>query len=239
MSGNTDGLPDLFLTNWIAQEDCLYQSVRCPGGLVEYRDKTRLYRLGEITLDTVGWGCAFADLDLDGRLDLAVANGSTLEHRDDPSRLMAEPLFLFWNDGRHFQDAAPGAGDAASAKHCARGLAAADYDRDGDVDLAVSVNRGRLLLLRNDTHRTHPSLTVALRGRAAACFGARVEVLAAGRRQVRWWGADVSYLSMHAPDLVFGLGTARSAESVRVLWADGKESELRSVAAGTVEVVHP
>ncbi|MCP4012395.1 MAG: CRTAC1 family protein, partial [Phycisphaeraceae bacterium] len=237
MLGEPDGLPDLFITHWIAQENAFYESVVTPRGDLEYRDKTRHLRLGEISIDTVGWGSALVDFDLDGRIDLAVVNGSTLEQKDDPRRLIAEPIFLFWNDGEQFTDVAPVAGDALRRTYWARGLAAADFDGDGDVDLAVSVNRGRPLLLLNETETTHRSLTVRLRAPAAARFGARVAVTAGGRTQYRWYGSDVTFLGMHAPDLIFGLGEQDVAERLEVRWADGNESTLIDVAAGPVDVV--
>ena len=236
MTGNADGLPDLFLTHWVAQENALYVSLVMPDGALEYRDKTRHFGLGEISLDTVGWGSAFVDLDLDGRVDLAVANGSTLEVKSDPGRLLAEPLFLFWNEGKRFARVPESAGEALAARHCARGLAAADFDGDGDVDLAISVNRGAPLLLRNETAAGHASLTVRLDAPPAACFGARVDVVAGGVRQTRWLGADVSFLSMHAPELVFGLGTATHAESVEVRFVGGATARREDVPAGKVVI---
>ncbi len=241
MSGEPDGLPDLFITHWIAQENAFYQSLLAPGGTrrnLEYRDKTRHLRLGEISIDTVGWGSALVDFDLDGGVDVAVVNGSTLEHKDDPKSLIAEPIFLFWNGGEHFTDIAPSAGEALGRTYWARGLAAADFDGDGDVDFAVSVNRGRPLLLRNETETTNRSLTVRLRAAASARFGARVAVTVGGRTQYRWGGSDVTYLGMHAPDLIFGLGDQDLVERIDVRWADGSESTLTGVAAGSVEVAH-
>ncbi|MCP3960683.1 MAG: CRTAC1 family protein, partial [bacterium] len=238
MGGEPDGLPDLFITHWIAQENAFYESLVTPRGDLEYRDKTRHLRLGEISIDTVGWGSAVVDFDLDGKIDIVVVNGSTLEQKDDPRNLIAEPIFLFWNGGEHFTDVAPAAGDALGQTYWARGLAAADFDGDGDVDLAVSVNRGRPMLLRNETETHHRSLTVRLRAPAAARFGARVAVTVEGGTQYRWNGSDVTFLGMHAPDLIFGLGEQDVAERLHVRWADGNESTLIDVAAGTVEIVH-
>jgi hypothetical protein len=152
--------------------------------------------------------------------------------------LIAEPPFLFWNDGRQFHDVAPVAGKATALSHWARGLAAADFDGDGDIDLAIAINRGQPLLLRNETETSNRSLRVRLNGAASVRFGAKVEVLAAGERQIQWMGSDVSYLGMHAPELIFGLGEDDRAAQLQVRWADGAESSLRNVAAGLVEVAH-
>ncbi len=238
MSGKRDGLPDLFITHWVAQENAFYQSVLTSGGDLEYRDKTRHFRLGENSLDMVGWGSALADFDLDGRLDIAVANGSTLEHSNDPLKLKAEPIFLLWNDGRVFHDVAPTAGKALARRHWARGLAVADYDRDGDVDIAIAINSGRPLLMRNETETGHHSLLVTLAGPPAARFGARVEVRVNDVPQTRWWGADVTFLGMHAGELVFGLGTSTAADELHVRWMDGSETTLAAVPAGRVQVDH-
>jgi hypothetical protein len=236
MLGKPDGLPDLFITHWIAQENAFYQSLRPEGQDLEYRDRIRQLHMGEISIDRVGWGSAVMDMDLDGRFDIAVANGSTQEHANDPSQLIAEPLFLFWNDGSRFHDVASAAGQRAAGSHWARGLAAADFDGDGDIDLALAVNRGQPLLLRNETQTGNQSLRIRLLGADAVRFGARVEVWVAGKQQTRWWGADVSYLSGHAPELLFGLGPEEAAERVSVHWADGGESSLKDVSAGVVEV---
>jgi hypothetical protein len=117
----------------------------------------------------------------------------------------------------------------------------ADFDDDGDADIAVLDNRNGPLLLRNVSEVGNYSLNVRLIGPAAACFGAKVEVMvgAGERRQTQWWGTDVSFLSMHAGELIFGLGSRNTATDVVVTWADGRESRLRETAAGRVNVAHP
>lgn len=239
VDGGSDRLPDLFISHWVAQENALYVSVRGGSADVEYRDRTRQLRLGELSIDTVGWGSAFADLDLDGRIDLLVANGSTLERKNEKDRLRSEPVFLFWNGGKVFHEVAARAGDAMTRLYDARGLAVADYDQDGDVDLAVGINRGRPILLRNDTATANRSITVVLEGADAVRFGARVTVRASGRAQTAWFGADVSFLSQHGTDLVFGLGDAGREGTVTVLWGDGQESEELFTEVGRVVVRHP
>jgi len=234
-----DGLPDLFITHWVAQENALYRAVSTTAHRLEYRDKVRELRLAEISTDKVGWGSAFLDFDLDGRLDLVVANGSTLEmegdaHPDAGRKLQAQSLNLFWNSGERFYDLAPMAGEVFERDHVARGLATADFDLDGDPDLAISINRGRPLLLRNglDPALEEGTGWLAVRPNAAGAraFGAQVEVVA-GHRQIRWFGADVSFASAHAPELLFGLGPRERVSVVAIRNAHGRRLELRNLLA--------
>jgi len=243
--GTSDGRPDLFITHWIAQENALYRAVEEGRRRLEYRDKTRQLGLGEISTERVGWGCAFVDLDLDGRRDLVVANGSTLEDGSAPPELQSQAPFLFWNavstgNGKRFVDLAPLAGEDFGTPRVARGLAAADFDQDGDVDLAIAINRGRPLLLRNETPNLGSWLAVRLEGPSAASFGARLELTSGDSRQVLWWGADVSFASGHAPEAVFGLGPSKDPARLTVAWLGGALSELSDLVPGQrITVVHP
>lgn len=238
VGGPPDGWPDLFITHWVAQENAVYFSTghTGAGGAWEYRDRTRDLGIGEISTDVVGWASAFVDFDLDGLLDIAVANGNTLEVPDDPSRLQPQPLFLLWNDGARFHQIGSKAGPDVERKINARGMAAADFDSDGDVDLAVSVNRGAPLLLRNDTETENSSLSVRLDAPAALAIGARVELVTDKGSQIRWWGADVGFLGSHAAEMVFGLGEEDAARALMVRWVGGKETRLERIPAGTVRV---
>lgn len=225
-----DGLPDLFITHWVAQENALYQGVRAADGFVEYRDRAQQVRLGQISTDEVGWGCAFVDLDLDGRLDLVVANGSTLE-AEPGGPLAAQSGFMFWNDGQRFWDLAPAAGEAVAEPRVARGLAVADYDGDGDIDLAISVNRGAPVLLRNDSVLGHHWISLDLAVPESSRRGARVSLEdRSGNTQTRWFGSDASFASGHALELHFGLGESAEPVDVEVRWNDGTTTRYSDLA---------
>src|SRR5207237_4825888 len=102
--------------------------------------------------NTLGFGCLFADLDLDGALDLIAVNG----HIDDTVRNVrgvgyAQSPQIFLNDGQgKFREVAADAGSDFAHPKVGRGLACADFDRDGDLDLLMTTNNGPAYLFRND-----------------------------------------------------------------------------------------
>jgi len=117
-----------------------------------------------------------------------------------------------------------------------RGLAAADYDNDGDVDIAINSIGGPLVLLRN-TGATGHWLEVKL---STFSPGAKVTaVLADGRRLVREVHAGSSYLSSEDPRVHFGLGAETKVRSLLVRYADGSKTRLTNIASDQAIVVEP
>jgi tetratricopeptide (TPR) repeat protein len=229
---------DLFVTHWIAQENALYSNLLkdlAEGGESDqlmFVDDADRVGLGQAALDNIGWGTGFVDLDLDGWLDLFVANGSTFQERDDPSRLVPMDPHLYWNRGpeKGFFEVAEAAALRTDPPGVARGAAFCDYDADGDLDLLICRHGGRARLLRNDSRRGH-GVTLRLRdaaGRSAAA-GTRIVTHAGGRAFLREFGGGPSYLSQHAPDVVTGLGEVTRVDSVEVTWAGGSREVWRDL----------
>ncbi|HSL82569.1 MAG TPA: CRTAC1 family protein, partial [Thermoanaerobaculia bacterium] len=221
-----DGDDDLFVTHWIAQENALYSSLLAdarerestgaagpalPAG-IGFTDLAAPLGLGQSSLRFVGWGTEFVDLDADGWLDLVVANGSTFESKDDPTRLEPQVLQLFWNQrGEHFHDLAPGS-DVLTVPHVGRGLAVSDYDLDGDPDLLVVQHGEGVQLLRNDMAAGR-SISLRLVSKTAdgelRGFGDGARVTAkVGDAVLRRTVGGASYLSQSSRTLHLGLGEA-------------------------------
>jgi len=236
---DNDGDLDIFVSHWLAQENALYENLseKVPATDTEpmhFIDQADMLGLGQIALDYVGWGTAFLDYDNDGRLDLFVANGSTVPMESEPARLVPMRNLLFWNagPGKGYFDVGSVSGPVFDRENVARGAAVADYDGDGDPDIAVNVNGGPARLLRNEAPGENSWLRVVLRGpsrrsghRLATtthAVGARVRVTARGATQMREVGAGSSYLSQGPPgEALFGLGDAAVVDRVEVLWPDG------------------
>jgi hypothetical protein len=186
------------------------------------------------SLPFLTFGALFVDLDNDGLKDLFAANGHIDEaiHDWQPNTTFAERPLLFRNVGMgHFQEIGAAAGPALQALTVARGLAAGDYDADGDLDLLVSVHNGRAMLLRNDTRAGNHWLAVRARGVKSnrSGIGTRVTVEAGGLRQRGWIRSGSSYCS--ASDLVawFGLGAAAKADRVTLRWPSGTVQTLKDL----------
>ena len=145
---DNSGSTGIAITNFDNEMMALYKGGR--GGA--YVDVSGKAGIGQASRNSLGFGCAFCDLDLDGWLDLVAVNG----HIDETARVLrnvgyAQRPHLFLNDGHgSFRDVAAEAGSDFAAPKVGRGIAYGDFDRDGDVDLLITTNNGPALLYRND-----------------------------------------------------------------------------------------
>jgi len=226
-----DGRSDLIVTNGRGQVHGVFKSNPPDENDPSYTDVRT--ELGPDFAGSVGWGVDWTDLDLDGDLDLFIANGyiPVTDLADD-----AEPLEDYLNDGSKFVDASAASGLDAVGDLLARGAAAADYDNDGDVDFAISQVGGPLVLLQNQVSGQH-WVEVSLGGFHP---GALVSiVLPDGRKLQREARAGGSYLSSEDPRCLFGLGDATEIKELVVRWPDGEETRLHDVKANQVVEVKP
>jgi hypothetical protein len=230
-----NGLTDLFVSNSRGQGHAVYRGMPAGSGATGYADARDDF-VG--TPAATGWGASWVDLDLDTDLDLVLTNGDipVASLIDD-----AEPIQILENRStdaaRRFADLGLRAGDEGRLQTNGRGLAAADYDNDGDVDVAINSIGGPLILLEN-TARGGNWLGVRLPG---FWPGAQVTaVLPDGRRLVRQVQAGGSYLSSEDPRLLFGLGDARRVSALVIRYPDGTQTRLDDVTVNRlVEAPRP
>jgi hypothetical protein len=230
-----DGLFDIFVTNFSMDFSTLYGALA--GGL--YDDVSRATGIGPMTFKNMAWGTAMVDADNDGDLDLVVAQGhiypqidAHLEYEGSYAQrnLLAENL----GPGKAplFHDATAEAGPGFEAQFSSRGVAAGDYDNDGDVDLLISNLDAPPTLLRNETDGgSWLTVTAVAKTGLPGPIGTVVTVKAGGRTQVRDIASGDSFMSTHDPRPHFGLGAAATVDEVDVRWPDGSHTVLKDVPA--------
>ena len=227
------GRPGIAITNFDNEMVGLYRSPAAG----QFDDVSIAAGVGGPSKTTLGFGCGFADLDLDGRLDLIVANG----HIDDTVRNIrgnvgyAQPPHLFLNLGNgKFQDVAGAFGGDFAAPRVGRGLAFADFDLDGDVDLLLTTNNGPAYLFRNDLRSGNRALRLRLTGTKSNrdAIGAIVRIHSNGQSQMRTVRGGSSYLSQSELPLTFGVGKSDRIDRITVEWPSGATQEFKNISTG-------
>jgi hypothetical protein len=230
---DNSGAAGIAITNFDNEMIGLYRAVGKEG----FSDIATQSGVGLASKDRLGFGCVFFDANLDGLLDLAVANG----HIDDTVRNIrgnvgyAQPPQLFLNNGNgKFSEVASAVdGDFENPK-VGRGLAYADFDRDGDIDLLITTNNGPAYLYRNDQLSGNHSLRIRLQGSKSNrdAIGATVRIFYGGISQSRMVKGGSSYLSQSELPLTFGLGRIDTADRLVVEWPSGRNEEFKNLKAG-------
>ena len=193
--------------------------------------------VGMASKNSLGFGCIFFDANLDGWLDFAVANG----HIDETVRNIrgnvgyAQPPQLFLSNGNgNFRDVAAEVGGGFDQPKVGRGLAYADFDRDGDLDLLLTTNNGPAYLYRNDQLTANRSIRFHLVGTRSNrdAIGAMVRISAGGLTQTRMVKGGSSYLSQSELPVTFGLEKRDRIDRVVIEWPSGRSEEYANLAAG-------
>ncbi|MBZ5614404.1 MAG: CRTAC1 family protein [Acidobacteriia bacterium] len=229
---DNSGYAGVAITNFDNEMTGLYRL--SDGG--NYVDVAMPSGVGQASKDKLGFGCVFLDADLDGALDLAVVNG----HIDDTVRNVsgvgyAQPPQLFLNSGKGtFVDVAAAIGGGFSQPKVGRGLAYGDFDRDGDLDLLVTTNKGPAYLYRNDQTSGNRSIRIRLVGTKSNrdAIGAVVKIFSGGSSQSRLVKGGSSYLSQSELPVTFGLGKRDKIDRLVIEWPSGRTEEYKSLAAG-------
>jgi tetratricopeptide (TPR) repeat protein len=203
---NHDGWMDLAFTQWGGSGVTLWRN---------HQGK----KFESVTLPTTnwarGWGVAAFDYDNDGWVDL-VAVGETADGKGE--------IRLFRNLGpAGFKDVTADVGLDKIQLKDPRAVITGDYDGDGATDLLITQNHAPAVLLRNEGGNKNNWLRLSFKGLAdnKSAIGTKVEVFAGANRQKFEIAGSSGYLGQNSTDFVVGLGQAKEADVVRMLWPSG------------------
>lgn len=225
-----DSRMDFVLTAFAHDRNTLYRNV---DGL-QFEDASASAGLAATTFVRMGWGTAFLDADLDGRLDLFFANGhifADIENYPQLGETYRQKNQLLLNLGTRFRDVSDRSGRGLQVARVSRGLAVGDLDDDGDPDLVVSNMDDAPTLLENRQRTGHHWVAFRVVGpnRNRFAIGAKVTIDVGGKKQLREIRSGGSYLSQSDLRVYFGLGDHAGPVAVDVRMPGGRRWRWRGL----------
>ena len=233
-----DGRLDLVVTNHEFEAASLFRNL----GARLFAESTAESGIGPPTLPFVGFGVVFVDYDNDGKLDLAIVNGHVVENTAQfrPSSSYAQRRLLLRNTGdRRFADVSHLSGSGFGVEKVGRTLVAGDIDNDGDLDLLVTHSGQVVDLLRNEGGNRGNAVLVRLVGKRSNHdgIGAKLQITAAGTKQLRYVKAGSSYLGQNDMRVHVGVGDAQRVDRLEIRWPSGQVDVATNVAVNSIVTV--
>ena len=231
-----DGWLDIIKTNFSDQTVSLYRNNHDG----TFTDVTYKAGLGSNT-QFLGWGTLFVDIDNDGWPDLFMANGHVYPELDrhTTGSSFRERKLLYWNrhDGK-FKDVSLSAGPGITRPFNSHGVAAADFDNDGMVELLVNNSHDPPSLLKNYGQHGNWVLVKLIGTKSNRdAIGAQVKVQTGGHQQLQEVRSGGSYISQSDFRLHFGLGSATKIDQLEICWPTGLVEKLTDLPANQILLV--
>jgi len=227
---DNDGWLDLYISDFQGNSDHIWRNDH-KGGMNEVSGTAGITMP---TFNVLSFGGGFFDYDNDGWLDIFIANGHVYPEVETAGGAHYRQLnTVFHNlDNGKFLETTKETGVAALPRRVGRGVGFADFNNDGFVDVVVANNGEAPFLLQNSGNKNH-FLNFKVIGTKTNRdgMGARIRVTSGGISQIREIEGGGSYMSQSDLRASFGLGTARSADKVDVIWPTGEHQVFQNVAA--------
>jgi hypothetical protein len=219
---DNNGFPDLCLSHFTGEHNTLYQNSG-PNGLA---DVSAMVGLRDLSLPKLGFGIVMADFNGDAQADMFIANGHIdPRYADGEGYRMKPQLHSF--DGTRWRDAGDSGGPYFRESLVGRGVATADYDQDGDIDLCVVHQNSPLSILRNES-RMGRVLSIRPIGRQSNRngLGVKVRVQYNGIERKLELAGGTSYAASHERAVWFGIGDWTGPVHVSIAWPSGQNDQF-------------
>jgi hypothetical protein len=231
---NNDGWPDVIIGALANEHYALFTNRK--GSFLYATQRTGV---GYITANHSGWGLKFIDYDNDGWKDLFVAQGHVMDTIEitDPSLRYLEPMLMMRNKEGRFEDVSAASGEAFRVPRASRGVAFADLDNDGFVDVAINCLNDKAVILRNEGGNGNHWLIVNTAGVISNRdgMGAQLKIVSeSGAEQHGIVSTAGSYQSANDKRVHFGLGRDKTVKLLEITWPSGTVQKLENIPAGQI-----
>ncbi len=230
---DNDGRPDIVFTALAGETFPTFRNV----GHGIFRDVTFSSGLGILSSPYSGWGIALADLNNDGWKDLFTANSHVMDNIESFSEeqyRQTNRIFANRGDGT-FADVSDDSGIGLANPRAHRGVAYADFDNDGRLDMVVTALGERPELWRNLSPAGNHWIRLALEGTLSNRDGIGARVVVGMQRNE--FAPGVGYASSSHAGLHFGLGSLSTIARIEVLWPSGQRQILENVSTNQILAV--
>jgi hypothetical protein len=229
---DNDGQLDLYISDFQRSSDHLWHNDG-KGFFDEVSDEAGIT---QATRDVLSFGGGFVDYDNDGLLDLFIANGHVYPEVEQatPGTHYKQINSLFHNESNgKFTEVSKFSGNGFETPYAGRGVAFADFDNDGFVDVLVANNGDPPLFLHNSGNNGNNFLNFKLVGKKSNrdAMGARIHVVSGTTSQIREIAGGGSYLSQSDLRANFGMGKLKRAETVEITWPSGQRQTFKDIDA--------
>ena len=224
---NEDGLSDLLVTNFYNESNTYYQAVDG----TSFEDATAAANLVEVSMPMLGFGTQFLDANLDGSLELIVANGHVDDLRSAGKPFQMPTQFFQYIQERFEELPAKGLGDYFTQNHLGRAVVTIDWNLDGYPDLAIGHLLEEYALLTNTCPKSGSVLTLRLIGVNSSrdAVGATVSFHSGDRTFTRQLTAGDGYQASNEKKILFGMEGIDTVELMTIRWPSGRVQEFRDV----------